>query len=95
MAIWRVTQTTTYLWDNGRQEISPLGDYDDSVKVPNDVMLDFFGVQERNDVQFSSPGAGIFVAKIQWTPERPTPRGWQSDPDAPGPYVVEFRAVRQ
>lgn len=97
MALWDVTQTTTYVTGTPLRppQTSDLGVYDDAVKVPNDVMLDFFGVTERNDVQFSSPAPGIFVAKIQYSAATPTPAGWQRDRDVPYDYVVEFRAVRR
>lgn len=97
MAVWDVTQTTTYVTGTPLRppQTSNLGVYDDAIKAPTDVLRDFFGVDEKANVQASSPGAGIFTAKIQYSAQNPTPAGWQRDRDVPYDYVVEFRAVRR
>jgi len=97
MAIWDVTQTTTYVTGNPirPQQVVYLGAHDDVAKPPNNVMLDFFGVEERNNVQFGTPETGIVTATIQYSCQNPTPRGWESDRQVTYDYVVEFRAVRR
>jgi hypothetical protein len=97
MALWDVTQTTTYMTGTPLRppQTSNLGVYDDATTVTTDVLLNFFGVSEGSNMQVSSPSASLIVAKIQYSAQTPTPAGWQRDREVAYDYVVEFRAVRR
>ena len=93
MALWNITQTTTYL-DTGRQQIANLGTFDDAIRPTSQDILSYFGVTERNNVAIATPSAGVITATIQWSNANPTPSGWQRDREAPYSYIVMFTATR-
>lgn len=93
MALWNITQTTTYL-DTGAQQVTNLGTFDDTQRPTAQDLLQFFGVGERNDVTIATPSAGVITATIQYSNDTPTPTGWVRDREAAYDYVVLFTATR-
>ena len=92
MALWNISQETTYLYKTGSeaQTSAFIRQIDDTVEPVLESTVALFGAGEIYTVEGSE---GELLAKIQYS--RDNKQGWTRDHETEGDYIVQFRAQRQ